>query len=133
MAEDPDEILADWVAANQELGKQQRRAALRRVEDAGMAAVLAVSPTYTDEGGFVFERSGAMPLGKIRLFDEHTEHARILVTCLCANHHGCNFFLRIRDIRNSKALEEWLAIGRSQKDERAHLDLIPRMVLIAQV
>ena len=130
--EDPDEILATWVEAANEEGKQQRQQALRRVEESAEAAIaVPVAPTYTNKDGFVFRRDCARPFGKKSAFDDQSERPRAKLQCF-RHTGGCNTWVNLWQVRSHKHLEQWLCSAEDYASKKSHLDVLDRMVLVSE-
>ena len=130
-AEDPDETLADWGAARDEVASRQRRECLRRVDEhVGAALAPKEEPVYTDDNGFVFLRSSARPLGHIKIMSDSSSAPRALLKCLCSTHKSCSKFVNLLHVRSHQSMEQWIVAGRDCVDEKAHLKLLDRIVMV---
>lgn len=123
---DPDDLLASWREASEEVGKEQRRLALRRGDEAVRAA--GVAAVYTADNGFVFNRAHGIPLGRIRIIARESDNPRAELKCLCTEHKHCVAWVNVLDVRSHAAMENWIAAGPEFLNEKLHLGALKRMV-----
>ncbi len=127
---DPDDILASWREAAAEVGKEQRRRALRRIEEAGDAAGVAPArAVYTADNGFVYNRAHGIPLGRIRILARESNKPRAELKCLCTAHKNCSAWVNVFEVRSHAAMENWIAAAPDFLNETLHLKALGPMVM----